>query len=174
MEGRLVAQYREIHADREYGISGKNLIEPLSKVIDKESKSILDYGCGRAGTAEGIGKLMGITDIVKYDPAIPEYADYPDRDVDTVICTDVLEHVPEEELDNLFAQVWGYADKEVIFVIALQLAGEILPNGENAHCTVKPKEWWEKQLSGVWTNVEYLPQPPLSKNYKLATFRVTS
>ena len=171
--GKYISEYIKIHSEREYGISGTQLVDPLIQVVDKESKSILDYGCGQAGTAIEMGKRMGLTDIGEYDPAIAGKDTLPNRDYDTVICTDVLEHVPEDELPELFTTVWGLADKEAIFVVCLKLAGEILPCGDNAHCTVQPKEWWEKQLSGVWENVEYLPQPPLSKKFILAAFRVS-
>ena len=171
--GKYTNEYTKIHKSKKYGVSGNRLVEPLAKIIDKESKSILDYGAGQADTARSLGKELGIKDVKSYDPSVEGRNVLPDRDFDTVICTDVLEHVPEEELPELFTTVWGLADKEAIFVIALRLAGEILPCGDNAHCTVQPKEWWEKQLSGVWENVEYLPQPPLSKKFLIAAFKVS-
>ena len=29
----------------------------------------------------------------------------------------------------------------------MYLALQILPNGENAHCTLKPKQWWRHRMA---------------------------
>ena len=38
------------------------------------------------------------------------------------------------------------AKKFVYLAICTRLAHAILPNGENAHCTVKEPDWWEKHI----------------------------
>ena len=63
--------------------------------------------------------------------------------------------------DNRFNNYWWYCHckcsynfsgnnvlmkKFVYLAICTRLANAILPNGENAHCTVKEPDWWEKHI----------------------------
>ena len=169
---KYLEQYKQIHRGKKYGISGDQLVEPLSKIITKH-KSLLDFGAGQSNTATKLSKLLGIESVVLYDPAVIGRDMVPLGAYDTVICTDVMEHVPEEEVSQVLTDIWGYTEEEgeAIFVIALRLAGEVLPNGDNAHCTVQPKEWWESRLREVFVNVS--PLPTLSKNYCLIGYKCT-
>lgn len=45
-------------------------------------------------------------------------------------------------LDELF----GYARRFVFANVACFPAGKRLPNGQNAHCTVKPVKWWRREF----------------------------
>ena len=83
--------------------------------------------------------------VYRYDPAIPEFAEMPVDKVDLVICTDVMEHIPEDDVDALFATIRSLS-KHAFFNISVREAKEILPNGENAHCTVQPPPWWRQRL----------------------------
>ena len=168
---KYLEQYKQIHKKKRYGISGDRLVDKLYPVINKECTSLLDYGCGQSNTATLLAPLLGITDVAQYDPAVVGRDTKPTRDFHTVTCTDVLEHIPEDELDDMLIDVWGYCE-EAIFVVALRLAGEVLPNGDNAHCTVHPKEWWEKKLKGTWAHVKEIKS--LSIPYCVTGFKVSS
>ena len=170
---KYLDQYKEIHSKKKYGVSGDRLVDKLYQVINPESESLLDYGAGQANTARELGKRAGLDrlNVDVYDPAVVGRDKLPSGGFDTVICTDVLEHVPEEELNQVLTDIWGYAKREAIFVIALRLAGEILPNGENAHCTVHPKEWWYEKLRSVFTEVVDIPS--FEDKYSIAGFKCT-
>ena len=45
-------------------------------------------------------------------------------------------------LDHLFA----HASKFVYIVAACYPAGKTLPDGSNAHCTVRPPRWWVEHV----------------------------
>jgi 2-polyprenyl-3-methyl-5-hydroxy-6-metoxy-1,4-benzoquinol methylase len=60
---------------------------------------VLDYGCGKGVLADQLNKLKHIS-CEKYDPAIPDYDVRPKKVFDCLINTDVLEHIPEDELDG--------------------------------------------------------------------------
>ena len=55
---------------------------------------------------------------------------------------DVLEHCPEQDLRWIVAEIFGFANRFVFANVASYEAMTTLPNGENAHCTVRPSEWW--------------------------------
>jgi hypothetical protein len=43
----------------------------------------------------------------------------------------------------------GAARKFVFANIASYPAAKILPNGENAHCTIRPVEWWSQIIAPI-------------------------
>ena len=81
-----------------------------------------------------------------YDPAIPEYETLPEGQFDGVISFDVLEHIPKEQIPETFQIIFSKAKKFVFLGIATAPAKAVLPNGENAHCTVEPIGWWETMV----------------------------
>lgn len=163
-------EYKQLHEKQKYGISGDRIVDDLLKHIPMDVKSLLDYGAGQSNTALLISKKRRIADVYAYDPCVKGRDKKPHRNFDFVTCTDVLEHVPEEELNELLVEIWGLQEKGAIFVIALGPAGQLLPNGENAHCTVKPKEWWEKKLKDIFKDVIEITD--MSRKYSYVTFLV--
>ena len=127
--------------------------DALEEILPVES--ILDYGCGNSRTVDWLAKINDINGF-RYDPAIPEYSRLPVAKADVVINTDVLEHVLECDLDHVLAEIRSISDR-VYFHIATQPANSILPNGDNAHCTVRPAEWWQKKLAYYFGEARELP-----------------
>ena len=64
-----------------------------------------------------------------------------------VTCMKVLEHCPEEDVDWILEEMFSYATRFVYATIACYPAQKHLPNGENAHCTIQPVEWWEARFA---------------------------
>ena len=57
------------------------------------------------------------------------------------------------------------AGRFVFATIALYPAGKTLPNGENAHCTIRPPEWWKTLIDVVTAN-----RPELSFRFEMHWF----
>lgn len=150
--GKYTELYKQIHKKKKYGISGDRLVPELRKLIPTGCKSLLDYGAGQSNTAALLGKELSIPTLYAYDACVEGRNVKPEGRFDVVICTDVLEHIPEDELDELLQDIGEYSDK-AIFVVSLVKAGEILPNGENAHCTVKPESWWIEKIKDVFPDI---------------------
>ena len=163
-------QCKELHATRKT-FSGRGVLKHARRLVELSQRvgaaSALDYGCGK-GTqytvhmdqnfnklndevlAERFGKtleeMLGY-EVRKYDPAWPQFNVKPDENADSfdlVWCTDVLEHVPEEDIPAIIRDLDLMAKKALFVTVGTYPAKKTLPNGENAHITQKPAEWWRE------------------------------
>ena len=123
-------------------------IGAISELIQQQGiKTVLDYGCGKALFHQ---KEWNAT---LYDPAVPEYSNEPTGKFDLVICTDVLEHIPEEDIPRIVQQLKDLTQGWLYISVCPRLAGQKLTlpdSGEevNSHVCVKPPEWWQEQING--------------------------
>lgn len=147
----LENEYRAMHAKKKF--SGASL-EPHIKEIDAlineyDCKTILDYGCGQAKCWEEMKLKLNphSKQVTLYDPYVDRYSVKPEGTFDLVICTDVMEHILEEEVGKTLAELLNYTNKVLYLAIATYPANKKFSNGENVHVTIKPKEWWEQMLS---------------------------
>lgn len=104
------------------------------------SRDILDYGCGQRTLERDLGWA-----IRNYDPCIPGLDASPDP-ADVVVCTDVLEHIELECLDEVLDDLRRVTRKAGFFVIATRPAEKTLPDGRNAHLIQEPISWWMPRL----------------------------
>ena len=119
------------------GTSIINYIPKINQIIkDKDIKSILDYGCGKAKHHPKEWNA------IKYDPAIQEYQNKPQDKYDLVISTDVLEHIPVDNIQQTINEIFSYSNKWVFVSVCCRKAEAILPNGYNAHATIESAKWW--------------------------------
>lgn len=143
----LIEQYRLMHLQqRGYGASSERQCGYIQVALDSLGPigSILDYGCGRSRLVDWLARLNGATPY-RYDPAIAEHSTLPTGPFDLVVNTDVLEHIDEQDLDDVLSEISSLS-KNVYFNIATARAAAVLPSGENAHCTVRPDAWWHEKL----------------------------
>ena len=147
----LVDQYKEMHKDENlYAGSStqihKNYIAQFLKEFN--CQSILDYGCGK-GIQYFKEKLheSHFNNVMPslYDPAVEQFSIMPAGSFDAVISTDVLEHIEEQDLPQVIAEIYSKADKFVYLGISNEPASSILPDGRNAHVTQKSLDWWIEQ-----------------------------
>jgi hypothetical protein len=141
--------YKELHSSSSiYGSSSAEFIDEISLMIEYLSpKTVLDYGCGKGAVIALLQAKFPTIRFYGYDPAIPGRDVLPVEKADMVINTDVLEHIPEGDLPDVIREIRRLSDR-VYFNLHHALASAILPNGENAHCTVKPPVWYH-ELQGT-------------------------
>jgi hypothetical protein len=152
---RYLRDYEQLH--REGHFPGDSLlprVHHLLRLVDEfGATSLLDYGCGKGSPWERDGHLVELRarlEVRLYDPAWQPHSKplKPGRVWDVVVCTDVLEHVPEDELDELLADLFGRAKLALLVHVSTRGSAKRLPRhpGQDAHCTVRPREWWTDQL----------------------------
>lgn len=106
-------------------------------------QSILDVGCGKGTLGQAIGSKYDWRD---YDPAIPGKDKLPAY-ADMVVCTDVIEHIEPEFLENFLTFIQSRALKVIFLTVATRPAQKMLEDGRNAHLTIKPIEWWLPKMN---------------------------
>lgn len=132
------------------GISIRYQTSTIAKLVrDTESKTLLDYGCGRGLQYSDmkVHEIWGNIMPVLYDPAIPAIHRKPEGQFDGVICTDVMEHIPESATMEVLEEIYNYANKFVMLAIALDGSKTLLSNGDSVHINPKPVNWWMPRLT---------------------------
>ena len=116
----LIDSYKKLHEQegKFKGISLIPLVPTLIKIVkDNDCKTLLDYGCGKAipydkercrevDLRNPIQELCSLESFDLYDPAYEKYAILPDKKYDVVVCTDVLEHVAEQDIDYVLTKIF--------------------------------------------------------------------
>ena len=168
----LIEQCRALHEHGEPFLKlpagdtfpGTSLLPHLSRIKrlieETGSLSLLDYGAGKGrqyvagpirvageeGEWETVAEYWNVDNVELYDPAFRAFSRLPSGRFDGVICTDVLEHCPQDDLPWIVEEIFSYAKRFVYVNVACHPARKRLPSGENAHVTVQPPEWWRALL----------------------------
>lgn len=153
---------------------GSNFYEKLwdafyGEAMKRQSFTIIDYGCGKAEQLfkrhkddKSFHEIFEgkVQCYYAYDPGNLQYARRPARGqkFDFLICADVMEHVPEEGVDEVLADCASMLepDGKVFFSIAGKEAYKSFADGENLHCTIRSLEWWVRKLHHYFGDRFYL------------------
>lgn len=123
-----------------------NLVNEISLFIDYlKPKNILDYGCGNGILLKLLKYKYPKINIDGYDPAIKEFSVISNNHYDMIINTDVLEHIPKNDIADVLNHIKSLSNN-IFFCLHHGKAYTILPNGENAHITIEPKEWYHNLI----------------------------
>lgn len=145
----------------EHTFPGKSLLPQVGRIkrlMDQtQARTILDYGSGKGlqyephrikddagGEWPSIMDYWDIDEVICYDPCYAPFSKLPTGKFDGVISTDVLEHCPEQDVPWIIDEIFGFATRFVFANVACYPARKRLPNGENAHCTIRPVDWWRE------------------------------
>ena len=118
-------------------------------LANNKCSSLLDYGCGKGNVFKNIQKKFPLIDCRGYDPGVPEYAVMPEIPAELVICTDVLEHIEPELIDNVLKHIESLTLKTAYLIIDTLPAQKNLPDGRNAHLIIENQDWWTNKIQTV-------------------------
>ncbi len=177
----LINQYKHAHKNgikknnqllsKDITFDGKSLRPWIKHIKDlikfTNSKSILDYGCGKAKfynnkisinekIYKNISEYWKIDEIRLFDPGVKQYEIYPNKNYDGVICTDVLEHIHLADLNLVVEDIFNFSNKFVFFVISTILDQKLLFDGRNVHQTVKNEKWWKNFFSPITDEFKHI------------------
>lgn len=145
VDGKIIAS-EGVFSDFESRILRKD----LKVLFEKHNIStVLDYGCGgsdwdikgfdpESGTSAK--EFFGLKNVCRYEPA----RNLDERKIcDAVINFDVLEHIFISDVPNVVRDLFQNARKLLIVNVACYPASATLPDGTNAHITIRDPNWWK-------------------------------
>jgi len=162
---KIIEKYKFFHENGIKNMPGNStfLGYSLTKWIVKikeiikitKSDSLIDFGCGKGflynnkfkiGEEEfiNLSDFWNVEDIYLYDPGVEKYSTYPNKKYDGVICTDVIEHIPENDVIQFIDKLFNLSNKFIFFVIATIPASKYFDDGKNIHLCLKTKKDWNE------------------------------
>ena len=136
---KIIRYYNKMHKEGsgdenpENIFDGKSLrffFSPIKQLIEKtKSESLIDFGCGKAKyyfnkikvsdkIYNNVIDYWKINNYILYDPGVDKFLEYPNKSADAVICIDVVEHIPEEDVNVFIEELFKLANKFIFVVIA--------------------------------------------------------
>tara|TARA_B110000003_G_C16531267_1_gene489025 strand:+ start:236 stop:946 length:711 start_codon:yes stop_codon:yes gene_type:complete len=125
-----------------------------------EIKTVLDYGGGGSdwdasgfdpATGETAKQFFRVKEVCIFEPA----RNLMDKSKsDCVVCMDVLEHIFVADIPNIIDELFSLTNKLLVINVACYKARALLPNGENAHITVRSPDWWKGVIDAASINYE--------------------
>lgn len=128
------------------------------KISNEKIKTLLDYGGGGSNwdepnfdplTGKSAKEFFNLQKVIKFEPArnLSEK-----KKSDCVTCIDVLEHIYIADIPNVVEELFSLTNHLLVINVACYKAAAILPNGENAHITVRPPAWWKGVFDTISVN----------------------
>jgi hypothetical protein len=161
-EGFNLTNGKHTNADLAYnGRSTLFFAKLIKDIINKNQiNSMLDYGCGKGFFYDNSfeinnKKIKSLRDYWKvevdlYDPCYKNNSIINENKIyDLVISVDVLEHIPEQDVDWVLERIISKAKKYVFMNVACYPAVALLPNGKNAHININNQDWWAKKIINI-------------------------
>jgi len=136
----------QLHADKPgFGAAGDRWADETLALCElHDTLDVLDYGCGKGKLAQALH-----FDIHGYDPAVSAMSQVP-KPADIVMCTDVLEHIEPECLQDVLRDIHRVTKKVAFLNISTRRANKSLRDGRNAHLIVNNSNWWDATLAPLF------------------------
>lgn len=156
---------RQHHERPDWGLQSAKYAEFVKELCDRmKLTTFLDYGCGKRAL-EMILSPHGIK-ATNYDPAFPEYSTPPEPH-ELVVCTDVLEHIEPECLDDVLKDLKRVTKDVAFFVVATRASIRNMPDGTNPHRIVEGKAWWYERIRPYFSIMQELGNTQSHKYFSL-------
>lgn len=154
----LVPAYKAMAGtDNFHGLSILQHAPSIGKLVRSvRARTLLDFGCGRGDAYRSPHKVwhhwgLERANVTLYDPAFNRDNVLPaaGRKFDVVVCSDVLEHVPEAEVDEFIDRLAAYTRHALWASVCCRPAKKKFEDGTNLHVTVQPYSWWLEKVEAA-------------------------
>lgn len=124
-------------------------------LINNNIETVLDYGGGGSNwdspnfdseTGKSAIEYFNLKSVETFEPARNKN---PKIKSDCVVCMDVLEHIFLSDIPIIINELFTLSNKLVLCNVACYDAAALLPNGENAHITVRHPIWWKGVFDSI-------------------------
>lgn len=146
---------------------GADAIADLVRRTD--ARRLLDYGSGKGYQylADRVHERWGGILPHCFDVGVWHLRRRPEGEFDGLICTDVMEHIAECDIDDVLDDALGFLRRDALvfayFNVFCNLSGRNWREGKNVHLTVRPPEWWDRKIAQrvpgntlLWIDYEYV------------------
>jgi SAM-dependent methyltransferase len=140
----------------------KGILDTYAGMLESIFKptSVFDAGCAYGFVVDwfqGQGRESAGCDIsdfaVSHSPhcyvstldTIPE----PDGKYELVTSTEVLEHIPEDQIKVVLQELARISSKYIVLLVAMFPEGTTHDPGDTTHVTFHPREWWVEQVENL-------------------------
>lgn len=156
--GALISRYRELveaGSDNFHGLTiVRHSVEIGNLCAQYAARTAIDIGSGKGDQYEEPHRLREkwcLDSVRLYDPAFATHDTPPEPGelFDAVLCCDVLEHVPEPEVDAFVAMLFRHAGKFVWASVCCRPAKKFFEDGTNMHVTVRRFSWWNEKFEAA-------------------------
>jgi ubiquinone/menaquinone biosynthesis C-methylase UbiE len=148
-------KYQEAYEQPGYKM-GRNRQQHAEAAIKAwQPGSYLDVGCGRGEMLDS-AKTMGfdpvhgveiVSQLINSRDDVKEgdgaHLPFSDREIDYVSMLDVVEHIPDRDIYNVFKELARVADKKILLCIA---NFKHVWKGHELHVNIKPYKVWDEIL----------------------------
>lgn len=145
---------------------GEALVDDAIQALGMQpGDTVIDFGCGTGRPAQrlqerglsvtGVDFAANCLDTAVSIPFVrADLTDLPSMAADWGYCTDVMEHLPPEQVAGVLANIRASVRRGVYFQIATRpdVMGKLI--GETLHLTVQKPDWWQEVLEQHWSAVE--------------------
>jgi mitochondrial fission protein ELM1 len=114
--------------------------------VGLKARTILAYGLGKEGggdpEAKALASSYGVEGVTRHDLAVCEPGDGPPEPCDGVVCTEVLEYVPDEDVPWLIEELFAHARGFVYATLTDGPHAKVLPDGLRPRRRPGGRSWW--------------------------------
>lgn len=142
----------------------KNIGAIKNFISDNRPASVLDFGCAHGDLITQLKSEFPAIEFHGYDPGVEKFNIFPRSKYDCVISNDVIEHIEPNFLDQTLNSIDQLFTNQCWLIIACYPARKMLPDGRNAHLTIKDPDWWTKKICEMMPTSRIIKQEVVIKN----------
>ena len=116
-----------------------------------QTKSLLDFGCGKGGTMRWLQGLYPKIAVTGWDIGTEVYRRRPRRQsFDGIYSIDCFEHIEQADIPDAIENLKriSHQDTQWCHIIDMTPAKKRLPDGRNAHVTLLEAREWQEVFEG--------------------------
>lgn len=169
-----LAEQKKLHESGYGGRGFKWTDVVLHLMAHFHARDVLDYGCGQGTLGQHL-RTAGLREsqVTEYDPAIRRFQEIPLYGSDLVVCTDVLEHIELEYIDNVLRHLRDLTQIRLFTVISLVGTEKRLSDGRDAHILIRDVPWWLAKFESHGFAFDYIVDNPKPEKQFAAVWKKT-
>ncbi|MGH6912226.1 MAG: ELM1/GtrOC1 family putative glycosyltransferase, partial [Geminicoccales bacterium] len=143
--------------NREQGPPGRLSSRAVEMIAGSRADRVLEVGLGKLATPVEVGQLLEKASFQRLDLADPAHR-WPDQPAGAVLATNLLDHVPGEDLPWLLDELFSRARSWIYLAVAAEPPTLNAEQGGDAHCGRRTADWWRTRIAEAanrWPRVSW-------------------